>query len=369
MRSDERDTKIILVGEAATGKTHLVQRYITGTLPKAPSATVGAERATRTVPLATGGTVKAQIWDTGGLERYRVIMAPHLCGAVGALLVYDVTKRATFHSCVYWMDELRARADLDCVIMLVGNKVDMVEKDPATRQVPFDLASEFARENQLIFAEASAVTSHNVKHIFECLLQEIYNNETKVAVRPRFPKLPPQQELSPWEDSPRAEMAMATELHEAVAAGHEPGSPEAKAWETPSTSAESPDTPDSTGQSETYDDGPETDADAPRWTEEIKDVVTFATPAAAEVRMAVAEARIARSFAELPASSAPAAPASSWGLWGIPTCQPVCCAASEKEAEIATLVPVVAPGFATSAGAVSKNLSTDFAKSQSIAYV
>ena len=46
---------------------------------------------------------------------------------------------------------------------------------------------------------------------------------------------------------------MATELHEAVAAGHEPGSPEAKAWETPSTSAESPDTPDSTGLTETYD--------------------------------------------------------------------------------------------------------------------
>ena len=66
MRSGERDTKIILVGEAATGKTHLVQRYITGTLPKAPSATIGAERATRTVPLATGGTVSRLFYLTAG---------------------------------------------------------------------------------------------------------------------------------------------------------------------------------------------------------------------------------------------------------------------------------------------------------------
>merc|ERR1712118_281069 len=137
---------------------------IKGTLPKAPTATIGVEFATRTVQLAVGGTVKAQIWDTAGQERYRAITSAHYRRAVGALLVYDVTKMATFQSCLRWMDELRVSAEPDIVIMLVGNKVDLVEKDPSARQVLF---------------EASAVTSYNVKHIFEYLLQEIYNNRTK----------------------------------------------------------------------------------------------------------------------------------------------------------------------------------------------
>lgn len=55
-------TSVVLVGDATVGKTHLLSRYIKGTLPRAPTATIGVEFATRTVPLAVGGTVKAQIW-------------------------------------------------------------------------------------------------------------------------------------------------------------------------------------------------------------------------------------------------------------------------------------------------------------------
>merc|ERR1719253_2069307 len=167
--------KIVLVGDATIGKTHLLSRYIKGSLPKAPTATIGVEFATRTVPLAVGGTVKAQIWDTAGQERYRAITSAHYRRAVGALLVYDVTKPATFHSCLRWMEELRQNAEPDIVIMLVGNKLDLVEKDPTARQVYYDAAAEFARQHKLFFSEASAVTSYNVKHIVEHLLQEVYN--------------------------------------------------------------------------------------------------------------------------------------------------------------------------------------------------
>merc|ERR1711953_1377417 len=135
--------------------------------------------ATRTVPLAVGGTVKAQIWDTAGQERYRAITSAHYRRAVGALLVYDITKQATFQNCMKWMEELRQNAEPDIVIMLVGNKVDLVEKDPSARQVHYDVAAEFARNNTLFFTEASAVTSYNVKHIFEHLLQQIYNQSSK----------------------------------------------------------------------------------------------------------------------------------------------------------------------------------------------
>lgn len=171
--------KVVLVGDATVGKTHLLSRYIKGSLPKAPTATIGVEFATRTVSLAVGGTVKAQIWDTAGQERYRAITSAHYRRAVGALLVYDVTKQSTFQNCAKWMEELRQNAEPDIVIMLVGNKVDLVEKDASARQVYFDAAAEFARQHGLIFSEASAVTDYNVKHIFEHLLQEIYNQTSK----------------------------------------------------------------------------------------------------------------------------------------------------------------------------------------------
>ncbi|CAK9044103.1 unnamed protein product [Durusdinium trenchii] len=171
--------KVVLVGDATVGKTHLLSRYIKGSLPKNPTATIGVEFATRTVPLAVGGTVKAQIWDTAGQERYRAITSAHYRRAVGALLVYDITREGTFKSCTKWMEELRQSAEPDIVIMLVGNKVDLVEKDPSLRQVYFDAAHEFAKLHGLIFEEASAVTSHNVKYIFEHLLQEIYDQTSK----------------------------------------------------------------------------------------------------------------------------------------------------------------------------------------------
>ncbi|KAF4686805.1 Protein transport protein Sec24D, partial [Perkinsus olseni] len=169
----------VLVGDATVGKTHLLSRYIKGTLPRAPTATIGVEFATRTVPLAVGGTVKAQIWDTAGQERYRAITSAHYRRAVGALLVYDVTRRNTFLNCSKWMEELRQNAEPDIVILLVGNKIDLVEKDPSARQVTTEEATAFAKQNGLFFAEASAVSSVNVKFIFEKLLQEIYNQRSR----------------------------------------------------------------------------------------------------------------------------------------------------------------------------------------------
>ncbi|MBA0582551.1 hypothetical protein Gorai_024692, partial [Gossypium raimondii] len=58
-----------------------------------------------------GKTVKAQIWDTAGQERYRAITSAYYRGAVGALLVYDITKRQTFDNVQRWLRELRDHAD------------------------------------------------------------------------------------------------------------------------------------------------------------------------------------------------------------------------------------------------------------------
>jgi len=175
--------KIVLVGDAGVGKTHLLNRYIKGTLPKNNVPTIGVEFATRTVTLANGGKVKAQIWDTAGQERYRAITSTHYRRALGALLIYDVTKEKTFENIGQWMEELRQSAEPDLIIMLVGNKVDLVKTNPSMRKVSREEGMRFAQENGLLFEETSAVLALNVTDVFEKLLQEIY--DMKSQERPR----------------------------------------------------------------------------------------------------------------------------------------------------------------------------------------
>lgn len=97
------------------------------------------EFATRSIQVDSK-TIKAQIWDTAGQERYRAITSAYYRGAVGALLVYDISKHQTYENVTRWLKELRDHADANIVIMLVGNKSDLRH----LRAVPTDEAKAFA---------------------------------------------------------------------------------------------------------------------------------------------------------------------------------------------------------------------------------
>ncbi|EZG87065.1 small GTPase family Rab subfamily protein [Gregarina niphandrodes] len=172
--------KIILVGDPSVGKTHLLARYTRNSLPKNPGPTLGVELATHTVPLAGGGTVKAQIWDTAGQERYKSITAAHFRRAAGAVIVYSVTRRQTFVNASKWLADVVQHAGRNVVMLLVGNQVDLAEGSPEDRQVSTEEAAEWAKKSGLMFLETSAVTGYNVKKMFELILQEIYDREHKV---------------------------------------------------------------------------------------------------------------------------------------------------------------------------------------------
>ena len=166
--------KIILVGDALVGKTHLLSRFSKGTLPKNSHPTIGVEFSTCTIPLVTGGKVKAQIWDTAGQERYRAITSAHFRRTVGALLVYDITSENSFMSTRQWLQELKEKADPDIVIMLVGNKLDLCEQNPQARVVSRETGAKFAYENGLLFEETSALTVVKVTEVFDVLVQSVH---------------------------------------------------------------------------------------------------------------------------------------------------------------------------------------------------
>ncbi|XP_068189336.1 ras-related protein Rab-11B-like [Antennarius striatus] len=165
--------KVVLIGESGVGKSNLLSRFTKNEFNHDSRTTIGVEFSTRTVQMDTF-TIKAQIWDTAGLERYRAITSAYYRGAVGALLVYDISKHLTYESAERWLKELYDHADPNIVVMLVGNKQDL-EK---LRTVPTEEAKDFAEKRELLFMETSALDSTNVEAAFNEVLAAI---QRKVA--------------------------------------------------------------------------------------------------------------------------------------------------------------------------------------------
>ncbi|KAG5151212.1 hypothetical protein JHK84_027684 [Glycine max] len=161
--------KVVLIGDSAVGKTQLLARFAKNQFSVDSKATIGVEFQTKTL-IIDNKTVKAQIWDTAGQERYRAVTSAYYRGAVGAMLVYDMTKRQSFDNMAKWLEELRGHADKNIVVMLIGNKCDL----GTLRAVPTEDAEEFAQRENLFFMETSALESTNVETAFLTILTEIY---------------------------------------------------------------------------------------------------------------------------------------------------------------------------------------------------
>ena len=99
--------KIVIIGDSAVGKSNLLSRYARNEFNLHSKATIGVEFQTQVMDI-DGKEVKAQIWDTAGQERFRAVTSAYYRGAVGALIVYDISRRSTFDSVGRWLDELKS---------------------------------------------------------------------------------------------------------------------------------------------------------------------------------------------------------------------------------------------------------------------
>jgi Ras-related protein Rab-11A len=161
--------KIVLIGDSGVGKSNLLSRFTRNEFNLESKSTIGVEFATKSIQ-AEGKTIKAQIWDTAGQERYRAITSAYYRGAVGALLVYDISKHGTFENVERWLKELRDHAEANIVVMLVGNKSDLRH----LRAVETDEAMAFSEQHNLAFIETSALDASGVDTAFQRILTEIY---------------------------------------------------------------------------------------------------------------------------------------------------------------------------------------------------
>lgn len=160
--------KLLLIGDSGVGKSCCLLRFSEDSFTPSFITTIGIDFKIRTIEL-DGKRVKLQIWDTAGQERFRTITTAYYRGAMGILLVYDVTDERSFNNIRTWFSNVEQHASEGVHKILIGNKCDWEEKRAVTTEQGQKLADELG----IPFLEVSAKNNINVDQAFYSLASEI----------------------------------------------------------------------------------------------------------------------------------------------------------------------------------------------------
>ncbi|MHA1819056.1 MAG: Rab family GTPase [Promethearchaeota archaeon] len=165
--------KLIIVGDASTGKTSLTHRYLSGVFLDSPRLTIGVDFFTKNIKI-DGKRIKLQIWDFGGEERYRFLLPTYSNGASGALILYDITSKKTLYHIPEFVNIIRENAG-DIPIILVGSKGDLED----FREVSYEEGLAVSKKSACAsFIEISSKTNYNVEETFRTAVRLIIEHNT-----------------------------------------------------------------------------------------------------------------------------------------------------------------------------------------------
>ena len=174
--------RYIIVGDMAVGKSCLLLQFTDHKFRHQHELTIGVEFGGKTIEVKNKN-VKIQIWDTAGQEAFQAITRTYYKGAIGALLVYDITRKETFDHITKWLNEVKSNGSKDICCILIGNKKDLEEH----RQVKFEEGQKLAEDNNLLFLETSAKTAENVNECFVISAERILEHINQTGVDPTSP--------------------------------------------------------------------------------------------------------------------------------------------------------------------------------------
>mmetsp|Transcript_35461 Transcript_35461/g.40404 ORF Transcript_35461/g.40404 Transcript_35461/m.40404 type:complete len:215 (+) Transcript_35461:228-872(+) len=183
--------KILIIGDAATGKSSMLLRFTDDSFDDHIQSTIGVDFKVKHLDM-NGKRVKLTIWDTAGQERFRTLTSSYYRGAHGVCFVYDVTRTDTFENLDQWLREVKMYAPNNgesVVKLLVGNKIDL------GRQIPREQAEAWARSQGMLFLEASAKTKLGIRQCFMEVVQKILEDPELLATT--VPGQKPKVQLRP----------------------------------------------------------------------------------------------------------------------------------------------------------------------------
>ena len=173
--------KLILIGNSGVGKSCILQRYIKHKFEQTYKCTIGVDFLMKTI-IVNGKTVKLQLWDTAGQEKYKSMVSSYYRGANVALIVFDVTNHKSFEALPNWIENYYKNGPEQKNIILIGNKKDLEEK----REVTQEEAETFSETNNMIYFETSAKDGDNIDYVFNYTaekLLEFYSGSKEIILK------------------------------------------------------------------------------------------------------------------------------------------------------------------------------------------
>ena len=173
--------KLILIGNSGVGKSCILQRYIKHTFEESYKCTIGVDFLMKSIVI-NGQTVKLQLWDTAGQEKYKSMASSYYRGANVALIVFDITNHESFDALPLWIENFYKNGPEQKNIILIGNKNDL----PDLRQVTQQEAEAFSQTNNMMYFETSAKEGDNIEYIFNYAaekLLEFYGGNNEATLK------------------------------------------------------------------------------------------------------------------------------------------------------------------------------------------
>ena len=164
--------KVVLIGDSGVGKTSIIQRYVNDEYDPNIIFSSSAQFLTKTIELNELQTVKFDIWDTAGQEKFRALAKIFYKDARVIILVYDITNKVSFENLQqYWFKEIEENSISDAIIVIVGNKSDLYEIE----QVTDEEGQKYADEKKAIFKKTSALSNRNIDSLFNDIAKKYFN--------------------------------------------------------------------------------------------------------------------------------------------------------------------------------------------------
>lgn len=164
--------RIIIIGDARTGKSSLIRRYFANEFKKYEKSTIGVDYRTINKNFDNKYNIKLQVWDTAGQERFNSIIEHFFRDITCVVLVYDITKTISLNNIEKWIEKIR-NIDEPSILYLIGNKSDL----DIFRKVTIEDGKLLAEKINARFFETSAKNNINlcVNNMFDSIIADIYN--------------------------------------------------------------------------------------------------------------------------------------------------------------------------------------------------
>lgn len=172
MAADRMTFKLILVGDGGVGKTTFVKRHRTGEFEKKYVATLGVE--VHPLKFQTNlGEICFNCWDTAGQEKFGGLRDGYYIQGHAAIIMFDVTSRPTYKNVEMWYKDLLRVCGDEIPIVLVGNKVDIKQREVKAKQIVFH------RKKTMQYCDVSAKSNYNYDKPFLFLARALLKKPVK----------------------------------------------------------------------------------------------------------------------------------------------------------------------------------------------